>query len=666
MVEASEPLPLSPPLLGCHLDLPARGPVEGELVLAGWALCAEGPIARVLATVGAARPLHVPADRGRADIAAAFPDLAHAERSGFRLRIAAAMLTRAEEIVLAAELPGGARVPIWRIALATPTVMGTETATARTPRERSPYPRRRSRLGWGRRRGDAPASSSPPPPVPGAPAVHELGTLSTHEPGTTTAQALGASTVPLGASTVHASALHSTPAPPASHPRVVAIISAFNEADIIEPVLGHLAANGICSYLIDNDSTDETVSRASRWLGQGLLGVERFANQPDGRMSWKALLARKLELARELGADWYIHHDADEIRESPWPGVSLREAIGWVDRLGFNAIDFRVFNFPPVDDTFGPGADPRSHFTRWEDPAEYDRIQHKCWKADLGCEVELAQGGHEVRFAKRRVFPLRFLLCHYPIRGQGHGTRKVLRERKGRFAAEETALGWHRQYDHVRDPSHMFLRNPASLRHFDLEQLRLETMLADGRAAPAHDNLLPGNPASAIPVPNSPISSSRVADSPVPDSPLPSSSLPDSSLLNGPADGSTAGGELEAPRAQGFLELVSPTKISGWAALVDGNAREAASVELWDGGRMFATVTADEPRQDLAEQGIGGGRAGFSVRTPRELLDGRPHWIWATVAGTGIALRRSPLVLHVPGRISLARANEPAGAAGAR
>ena len=41
--------------------------------------------------------------------------------------------------------------------------------------------------------------------------------------------------------------------------RVIAIIAAYNEEDIISSVIGHLAHNGIDAYLIDNHSTDDTV-----------------------------------------------------------------------------------------------------------------------------------------------------------------------------------------------------------------------------------------------------------------------------------------------------------------------------------------------------------------------------------------------------------------------
>ncbi|HEX4804562.1 MAG TPA: glycosyltransferase family 2 protein [Conexibacter sp.] len=563
-VAASEPLPLAPPLVGRHLDRPVLGPLDGDLLIAGWAVSADGPLERVLALAGDASPLHVRADRERPDIAELHPDVPDAAHSGFRLRVPAAVAQRLGELTIVAELPAGRRIPLWRLELAPAR---PADAAPRPPAEPAPARRRLGR----RRAAPAPAAPAPPARAPEPPAGLAPSFLDDAF-------------------------------------RVVALIAAYNEADIIEPVLDHLAANGVWSYLIDNGSTDETVARAQRRLGRGLLGIERLADPDGGRTSWRALLARKRELARELGADWYVHHDADEIRESPWPGMTLREAIRWVDRAGCNAIDFRVLNFAPVDDAFRAGTDPRTHFRRWEDPGEYDLMQRKCWKAGFA-DLELAEGGHDVRFAGRRLFPLRFLLRHYPIRGQAHGLRKVFEERKDRFTDAERAFGWHRQYDHVERPDHLFLRNPAALRPFDLDAIRLETLLHDAAAAAREPAPAAGPPA---------------------------------------AD------------ARGFLDEVSPRRISGWAAREDG---EPVRVEIWDGARLIATVAADEPRTDLAEQGIADGRGGFALPTPRELLDGRPHWIWATVAGGDVALRRSPLVLHAAGRVSLGAASEPAGAA---
>ena len=48
-------------------------------------------------------------------------------------------------------------------------------------------------------------------------------------------------------------------------------------------------------------------------------------------------------------ADWYIHMDLDEIRKSPWLDCSLRDGMYHVDQEGYNAIEFAVINFHPID-----------------------------------------------------------------------------------------------------------------------------------------------------------------------------------------------------------------------------------------------------------------------------------------------------------------------------
>src|SRR6185503_9100294 len=104
-------------------------------------------------------------------------------------------------------------------------------------------------------------------------------------------------------------------------------------------------------------------------------------------------------------------------------------------------------------------------FTHWSPARALDKLQVKAWRKTA--EVDLVStGGHEARFPGRRVFPLRFLLRHYPIRGQAHGERKVFTERRPRFSAEERARGWHVQYDGVEEGA-SFLREPSSLTPYD-------------------------------------------------------------------------------------------------------------------------------------------------------------------------------------------------------
>jgi hypothetical protein len=264
--------------------------------------------------------------------------------------------------------------------------------------------------------------------------------------------------------------------------KTIALIAAFNEADIIGPVIADLIEQGVAVYLIDHVSTDATRRVAEPFLGRGLLGIEQFP-QPgesaggdgDG-FPWRALLRRKETLAQELDADWFIHHDADEFRESPWDGVRLADAIARVDAAGYNAIDFEVVNFIPVNEDLPAGTDPRPHMRYCEPGRSWDKLQVKCWKRTAVRVDLVSSGGHDVRFPDRRVFPLRFLLRHYPIRGQKHGERKIFIERRPRISVAERELGWHIQYDHVVT-GHNFLASPGQLEEYDPERMRLDMLI---------------------------------------------------------------------------------------------------------------------------------------------------------------------------------------------
>jgi hypothetical protein len=261
---------------------------------------------------------------------------------------------------------------------------------------------------------------------------------------------------------------------------VVAIVSAFNEADVIGPVIRDLITQGLQVYFLDDGSTDDTVAVVEPQVGRGVLAIERLRepvpDQPAGSFDWARILLRKTELARELDADWFIHHDADEFRESPWAPLTLKDAIRSVDALGFNAIDFWSLDFWPVDEGFRAGGDVRTAITCYAEGAPYDRLQIRCWKK-TGAAVDLvSSGGHEARFDGRHVFPQRFILRHYPIRGQAHGERKVFRERRNRLRGAERACGWHVQYDDVREGA-SFIRDRSTLTPYDPDAVRVALTL---------------------------------------------------------------------------------------------------------------------------------------------------------------------------------------------
>ena len=266
----------------------------------------------------------------------------------------------------------------------------------------------------------------------------------------------------------------------ASDLTVTAIIAAYNEGDVITHVIDDLIRQGVAVYLLDNGSTDDTRQRLAPYLEQNLIGFESFAPTAAARgadcYDWEAILRRKEQLAIELVSDWFIHADADEFREAPWPGVDLLSAIRAVDSFGFNAIDFDVLNFWPTHDGFQPGGDVRTAFEYYERAREWDKVQVKCWKRTAVAVDLVSTGGHEALFSGRRIFPIRFLLRHYPLRGTAHAARKIFVDRVPRFREEERARGWHCQYDSFTD-TQSFIRDPATLTRYDEPRVKLDLLL---------------------------------------------------------------------------------------------------------------------------------------------------------------------------------------------
>jgi len=250
--------------------------------------------------------------------------------------------------------------------------------------------------------------------------------------------------------------------------KVIAIMTAFNEADIIQSSIKNLIDQKIDVYLIDNWSTDETYELAKKFKDDGLIGIERFPKDgPSDYYTWGAMLSRVEKLTQELDANWFIHHDSDEVRMSPWHNVNLKNAIYAVDKAGFNAIDHSVIDFHPTDDNFQPG----SNFQEYLKYFEFGKrrglfVQIKAWK-NLDIPIFLSNsGGHEASFKGRKVFPYKFLLKHYPIRSQSHGEKKIFIEREPRWYKPERSHNWHRHYDVVSE-GHNFLYMPEKLECFD-------------------------------------------------------------------------------------------------------------------------------------------------------------------------------------------------------
>jgi hypothetical protein len=221
--------------------------------------------------------------------------------------------------------------------------------------------------------------------------------------------------------------------------RVVAILATYNEERFIAPCLENLFRQGIQAYLIDNDSTDQTVAIAMHYLGRGLLGVESFPR--DGVYRWSSILRRKEQLAATIEADWFMHVDADEIYPSPRPGTTLAEILAEVDGQGYNAVNFVQCTFIPTLEAPEHDHPQFLETMRWYYPF-MPAFPHliRAWKRQP-VPVELAwSGGHLVNFPGRHLYPQTLPMRHYQFLSVPHAIRKYALKH---YDPTEVQKGWH-------------------------------------------------------------------------------------------------------------------------------------------------------------------------------------------------------------------------------
>jgi len=248
--------------------------------------------------------------------------------------------------------------------------------------------------------------------------------------------------------------------------KVLAIIHLFNEEDVIRKTVEHLLSQNVDVYLVDNWSDDSSYSIVEDLAYQYPKSVyyERFPAQ--GKQSyydWFHQLERTEEISRTLDYDWYIHYDADEYRISPWRDVSLRNAIYFIDQMGFNLIENTVIDFKITDQSADSIFMKDTWFEFGHRPAHFQ--QTKTWKKSNTIELK-SSGGHEAIVKNPKVFPLKILNRHYPLRSVKQAEKKIFTDRKPRFVKENKERGWHGHYNSVTNAEN-FISETINLIHWD-------------------------------------------------------------------------------------------------------------------------------------------------------------------------------------------------------
>ena len=135
--------------------------------------------------------------------------------------------------------------------------------------------------------------------------------------------------------------------------KLVMTLLARDEADVIDSQISfHLNAGVDFVIATDNRSQDGTTDILERYAREGVLHLIREDGEYLRQSDWTTRMGRLA--AREFGADWVIHSDADEFW---WPrGESLKDVLASIpDRYGIVRALLR--HFVPRPDDGSPFAD---------------------------------------------------------------------------------------------------------------------------------------------------------------------------------------------------------------------------------------------------------------------------------------------------------------------
>lgn len=246
--------------------------------------------------------------------------------------------------------------------------------------------------------------------------------------------------------------------------RIIALLATYNERRFIRASLEHNIAQGLEVYLIDNESTDDTVRIAEQYLGRGLVGIESFPH--GGVTRWMDILKRKAQLAFTLEADWFIHIDADEFRFAA-RHQTLAQAIEDVDSAGYNAANFLEYTFiPTLESADHDHPEFQSTMRRYYPflPSFPHRLN--AWKRQPAPVDLHGLAGHIVQFPGLKMSPESLPMRHYQCLSVPHAIEKYARRR---HASEDMERGWHGWRDRF-DASRITLPSGAEMREYTTDQ----------------------------------------------------------------------------------------------------------------------------------------------------------------------------------------------------
>jgi hypothetical protein len=212
--------------------------------------------------------------------------------------------------------------------------------------------------------------------------------------------------------------------------RLFAVVGSWLEEDVIAATVANCFRQG-CErvYLVDNESTDETVARA---LAAGATLGRSFSTaryDEAERISQMQSLVADVSAA-EGGHIWWLWSDADEFHHGPG-GLTLREYLATLDRR-FRVVGSRHFNhFPSGQPAYVEGRHPLDYqplcYEVSEPFCELGHSNHPLHRWDReGPPIVSGLGAHAATSADQLLEPsVAAFFHHFPYRAEPATRRRL-------------------------------------------------------------------------------------------------------------------------------------------------------------------------------------------------------------------------------------------------
>lgn len=222
--------------------------------------------------------------------------------------------------------------------------------------------------------------------------------------------------------------------------KLTALLTIKNEEYYLKYCIENLIKQGFEIYLIDNGSIDNSLEIARKYLHKGIVKIDYI--DTGGVFKLEEILKFEENIANSYDSDWFMHCDADEIRLPHRPFKTIKDALIKVESLGYNAVNFHLFNFMPEDGKSYIGKNYEDEMKYYYFHSSEPFSQIKLWKKTENLISFGTSGGHRVFFENMKIYPNPFILKHYIFLSKQHAIDKYTK--KSEYSQKEVQeYGWH-------------------------------------------------------------------------------------------------------------------------------------------------------------------------------------------------------------------------------